>query len=525
MVTPPPFDIYFGDGTEGPYGYFFELAGNFSVVTVQVKLLANEAPTQYTEGVEFSHDRDNKQITFLPGFFPQGDGVNENVSDVIRIERFTTRDRQIDYASGATMEEKNLDGDPNRLTFVDQEIEAGITDALRKNFARTKWECEGIPSDNAADAVTQSGWVTKSQLDAAVAGLGETDVNDAIVFFFTGDGAKTEYELINVVGATTALVNVYLESIYQTSDASVYVVENVGDPGHPGGGDGVSDFLTFATAPEQGAAIEIKVLIGTVLSELPDFSVTTIKIADNAVTLAKINLGSGPADRFMVVDASGDPVARRIGGADFSALLADENGTLAADFKTLLRTLRLDEFANPTNPLSMDSGAGNVQIKDLGIGTDPDDAIHLAQMEAHVAEEINSLAALSLRTEIGFLDRFLWNQRINNFNNAGVDWVITLAGGFKPDIVLISFYEMWTGTPSGQFWFLPQTPADDGNFIKVTSVGIGTPPNDQRYTLGMKVDSGANTFTLRGDRFGNIGEYNPPDNQNGGKISYFALKL
>ena len=159
------------------------------------------------------------------------------------------------------------------------------------------------------------------------------------------------------------------------------------------------------------------------------------------------------------------------------------------------------------------------------MGTDPDDAIHLAQMEAHVAGESNSLAALSLRTEIGFLDRFLWNQRINNFNNAGVDWVITLAGGCKPDIVLISFYEMWTGTPSGQFWFLPQTPADDGNFIKVTSVGIGTPPNDQRYTLGMKVDSGANTFTLRGDRFGNIGEYNPPDNQNGGKISYFALKL
>ena len=480
-----PVELFTGDGVEDEYSYVFEVPGNYSAVLVKTRPLTDENFSLLTLNLEYSHDASTKTITFLSGFIPA-------TGTFIRIERFTNRDRQIDYVGGSTIEERNLDNDPNRLTMVTQEIEAGLLDALRRNDERTAWNGEGLPSESCGDATEPDGWVTLQQLEQAVGGGGlPTSSSEGLVFVFTGNGTQTQFELVE--GIHKELVNVFVESVYQSADGTVYDILRKTDTGYPTAGDD-DDYLEFVTAPPSAAKIEVRTLKGSFFSEVPDFSITTSKLADDAVTLSKINLGPGLADRFMVLDAIGNPVARRIGAEDFQALTADENASLPADFSTLLQTLRLDQFVAPDNPVGMNSK----RLTALGAATDQLDAISKGLMEEHVASELATLAGISLQTATGEIDLVRWFNHGLGADPNGIPVLLP----FKPQFIMLQFQLPGNvGFPIDAaeivtFTYLPVIPDDDGRFNLQHYSGIFPSSGIYQWGLHMRVDAGLNQFII-----------------------------
>lgn len=126
--------------------------------------------------------------------------------------------------------------------------------------------------------------------------------------------------------------------------------------------------ITFNTAPALDDVIVVRVLSGTFQGRVEDGSITTAKLADDAVTAAKINVGAGAANRILVFDTSGDATAQ----AGTAAIISD--------FNTAVRTNRLDQMAVPTADVSM----SNQKITNLATGTAVGDAVTKAQLDAAV---------------------------------------------------------------------------------------------------------------------------------------------
>jgi len=489
-----PVELFTGDGVEDEYTYVFEVPGNSSAVLVKTRPLTDENFSQKTLDVEYTHNASTKLITFQPGFIP-ADGT------IIRVERFSNRDRQVDYVGGSTIEERNLDNDPNRLTMVTQEIEAGLLDALRRTDDRTAWNGEGLPSEGCADATEADGWVTLQQLEQALGSGGlPTSVSEGLVFTFTGNGTQTEYELDTVRGIHKELLNVFIENVYQTADGSVYDILRFTDTGYPTGGDG-DDFLQFAVAPPAGSSIEIRTLRGSFFSEVPDFSITTQKLADDAVTLPKINVGIGAPDRFLVIDSAGDPVARLIGGADMQAAAGDENATLASPFSILIRALRLDQFAQPNFAVPFNSK----KITGLGAGTPlTTDGCNVTQMETHVTAQIQALGGVSLQTDRATYTSAQRTGLFNSITQIASTFIMPIAAGFKPDIVFlliggISWVSIEGQTPPTQLLiFMPDSTTDNGvwKFVSGSSKTSVSSTLQKNVGCSFKVTAGINQYEV-----------------------------
>lgn len=126
--------------------------------------------------------------------------------------------------------------------------------------------------------------------------------------------------------------------------------------------------ITFNTAPTSGDVVIIRVLSGTFQGYVADGSIGTDQLADDSVTLDKINVGAGAANRLMVFDTAGDPTAV-VGTA-----------SLISDFNTAVRTNRLDQMADPTGGVDLN----NQKIENLAVGTASTDAVNKAQLDAAV---------------------------------------------------------------------------------------------------------------------------------------------
>ena len=509
-----PVELFTGDGVEDEYTYVFEVPGNYSAVLVKTRPLTDENFSLLTLNLQYSHNASTKTITFLAGFIPA-------TGTVIRIERFSNRDRQIDYVGGSTIEERNLDNDPNRLTMVTQEIEAGLLDALRRSDDRESWNGEGLPSENCLDATEPDGWVTLQQLEQAVGAGGlPTSSSEGLVFTFTGNGTQTQYELDDVEGIHKELVNVFVESVYQSADGSVYDILRKTSTGYPTFGDD-DDYLEFATAPPAGAKIEVRTLKGSFFTEVPDFSITTEKLADNAVTLSKINLGTGLSDRFMIIDSVGDPTARRIGAEDFQALTADENATLPNDFSTLLQTLRLDQFVKPDNPVDFN----NKRLTTLGAATAQTDAISKGLMEDHVSEELAALAGVSLQVHQANIDPVDW---VLTFQTNQITAPMILNLPFKPNMFILQVVQRIDFGDADELrmitWMhIRLGPHMDGRYWRMLSLDA----ENNEFRINIKHDESQNNVLLRRKTGQSVGQNdwafgvsNTPT-----EISYLALKF
>ncbi len=335
---------FFGDGSTTDFVYTFDVLGSYSSVIVKTQVLGGSL-TQLTRGVEYE-EITPKIIRFNTGFIPAGDGTAAN-STLINITRLTSRSRTVDYIGGGTIRERDLDNDMNRLLSVDEEIESGVFAALFKNDAGTAWNGEGIPSQNCGEALVVDGWATLGQVQSLVSDLNVADLSTPIINTHTGDGVETEFELNGSRGGTPGQADVYINSIYQTSDqaAGIYSLLLEGDTDYPSGGDG-DDFIQFSVAPPLGAAIEIKQFTGTVLGVLPaEFVNLPTQIADNIIGLEHLEVDAGVSRRFILFDTTGQlPVARRIGIEDLLATSQALGAGVRAALTHATTGLRLSDF-------------------------------------------------------------------------------------------------------------------------------------------------------------------------------------
>lgn len=299
-MTVAPFQLFPGSIGAGPYTVTFELPGTYSAVRVKVLPVGATAFITQVADADYTFVRATKTVTFLAGSIPI-------TGDVVRLERFTTRDRQVDYVSGESMSERNLDNDALRLTMIDQEIESDLSDALKRNDARTAWDAEGLPSENALPAVALTGWTTLGQVNALLANVQVADLNTPTVQTITGDGTTAEYLLTGAIGLATGQPLIWINGVIQRSDSGDYEILNVADSGYPSWAS-INDVLSFDTAPPNGAIIHIKFHTGTVLGVLPDeFVNDSDQVADDVITEDHINVSAGSAGRIMVFDATGAP--------------------------------------------------------------------------------------------------------------------------------------------------------------------------------------------------------------------------
>lgn len=371
---------FYGDGSTTDFIYTFDVLGAFSNVIVKTQVVGGLI-TQLTEGLEYDLITP-KTVRFNTGYIPVGTGVDGS-STLISITRLTSRSRLIDYIPGGTIRERDLDNDYNRLTSVDEEIENGVFAALFKNDAGTFWDAEGLRSDNSSPALTATGWTTLAQVQDLVSGLNVADLAIPIILTFTGDGVETEFELQGIRGGIPGQADIYVNSIYQTSDqaTAIYTILQEADSDYPSGGDGF-DYLQFSVPPPLGATIEVKHFTGTVLGVLPaEFVNIANQIANNLVGLQHLELPSGDAKRFIIFDDTGKiPVGRTIGIEDLVATSQLIGAAVRTAFTNDASGLRLSDFLR--------ANAGNLDIKgfkllDVGAPSSGGDATNKTYVDAN----------------------------------------------------------------------------------------------------------------------------------------------
>lgn len=401
----PPFNLFTGDGTTATFQYGFTLFKD-SAVVVKTRAAGAETFTTQVENTNYSHNKSNKTITFFTGFTPAD-------QTLIRIERLTNRDRQVNYQSGSTLTEPNLDNDCDRLTGVTQEIEAGLADALTRNDVRDAWDGEGLPSENAAPAVESDGWVTLGQAQALIAAGQIVSIDEPPVFTFTGNGATTDFELNGLRGLKRAQVTIHIEGAYQSkrSASPVYSILNFGAGGYPTAGDG-DDYIRFDEAPENTAVIEAVVFVGEVLGVLPDeFVGDPDQIANDIIGLQHFDLGAGSATRFLVADTTGKaPVMQQIG---LTQLVAASQVLDPITKAALVAAIRLNNLAVPDGDINLNAK----KFTSVGTPTASD----------HFATKGYADGLVTLRATGTFL-----GADLNGFGTAK-----TLEIGFQPDVFCI----------------------------------------------------------------------------------------
>ena len=132
--------------------------------------------------------------------------------------------------------------------------------------------------------------------------------------------------------------------------------------------------LTTTSVVPNGKVLQVLTVQGIVSSVFADGTVGTDAIVDDAVTLDKINIGVGAADRFLVFDINGDGTARVLVHTDIS------------DFDAGVQANRLDQMATPTADVAL----GSQKITGLGAGANAADAVNKGQMEAAITSAIPS---------------------------------------------------------------------------------------------------------------------------------------
>lgn len=407
--------------------FTFDLLGSFSAVVVKVRPLVDTTFTTKVVNVDYTLDRDNSTIQFIAGKIPP-------VGALIVVFRNTTRERQVDYVSGSTLTERTMDNDTNRLTSVDQEIESDLDKAMIKTDDNLFWEGEELPSIRCRPSQTPDGWVTRSEVEGLLTGQIVTDPSGAKVFTGTGDGIETEFELAGLAGGNRQIVDVYVESVYQSADGSVYELLNLGDDDYPTAGTG-DDFIQFLVPPVDGATWELKVLTGNILSTLQQGSITTGLLADKAVTVSKMTMGSGDATRVYIGDLVGDVTARVLTPADII-----DTGTLATALATAIKAgISIDQLLDAAADVSL--GATHKMIESAPtVGTDDDDVL---TTKGYVDTEVSDLGLQFQVLDFEFqifkeTDFTVENGWFNGPAGVGApDKIIPL--GFRPDLFMVFF--------------------------------------------------------------------------------------
>lgn len=362
MCTPVPvYETFPGTGSQTSFQHQFPLEGSFSTVEVKIREGDESDFHMLTEGLlseggDYTYTRSTKTVSIH---------IPPASVDLVRIERCTNRNRVGDYIGGTTITEANLDDDMNQAFSFMQELESDLSNAMRLNDAGTEWDAQGLPIGSLAPATEGDQAVTYAQLLSSMTGKDTAVIDAADTLYFTGDGAETQWELTGYKNLTAEEALVHVDTAFQQADGASYTISSPDDSDYPDEGDGVYQWIIFSSPPPSSSSIEVRIISGTVLTNIPINSVGPDEIEDDAVGIDHLNFGAGANTRFLVIDTAGDPEARIAVHTDVS------------DFDTGVRENRLDQMAAPTANVSMNSR----KVTNLLPGTASTDAVNKAQLD------------------------------------------------------------------------------------------------------------------------------------------------
>ena len=299
----------------------------------------------------------------------------------------------------------------------------------------------------------------------SIGGSGATNVS---LTEATGNGSTTAFTLSTAPG-TENNTQVYIDGVYQ--EKGTYAVSG--------------STLTFSTAPPNGTSVEVTGFSESSVGTPGDGTVTTAKLANSNVTLAKMAANSVDSDQY--VDGSIDTVHiadDQVTGAKLSNNI-DIAGTL--DVTGLLTA---DASANVTGNLNI-LAQGDLRLQDSAGG-------QYVAMQAPATLSANY--TLTLPPDDGDANQYLQT------NGSGVlDWatVSVPASSYNAWLVKTSAYTLLTGDQiaanhaSTAFTLtLPASPSV-GNTVVISNIGAAT------VTVGrnsQKINSSAQDATLLSNR-------------------------
>lgn len=130
---------------------------------------------------------------------------------------------------------------------------------------------------------------TSGQIQIYVAGAWVLSTTNLFANTFSGNGVQTVF-VLTVDPGTKQNTMVYISGVYQ--EKSKYSVSGTS--------------LTFITAPANGSVVEVTLMSTTTIGVPNNGSVTTAKVADGAITAAKLAVAYQPALGFTPVEQGGN---------------------------------------------------------------------------------------------------------------------------------------------------------------------------------------------------------------------------
>lgn len=367
------FNDFAPDGTVSLFTFTFDLDVDESAVVVKVIPIGEESFVTKVEDTDYTLNRSVKTVQFIDG---SGDPENLAAALLLRIERFTNRERVIDYQSGGTVRSDDANDDENRGEAVDQELETGLNNALTKNDLGDEFDAQGLPICNGVTGLDPDCFATREFVNGLIEGGDVFDPASGETHNFNGDGVTTEFILSGRAGTAAEAWFVTLDGVIQEADQSisapVYTISQTGDSDYPSNGVG-DDFLVFDVAPAVNVSIEARLIRGSFVGELGDQVVDTDNIADDAAGPGQLGgFGAGAADRFIGVDATGDVVAAE----------TVEHAQIS-NFSAGVVAHRLDQLAAPTANIPMNSR----KLTGMGVGSATTDSVTKGQTESLIKDQ------------------------------------------------------------------------------------------------------------------------------------------
>jgi hypothetical protein len=399
-------NTYTGNGSTTDFVYPPELLTGVAV-TAQIKV--------YVDGIDTSYTVD---AVSYPGKVRVSPAPADGAAVVVVRETQITS-QYVSYTDNSIIDDTVLNLDSDQMFYLIQENRDMIGDALIKEPGGSYWEGEGLEIKNLTPGTGANSAVTVGQMDAAIAGVTVTTIDNVSTWLYTGNGSTIDF---NLGGAPTGLTDAKQLFVYVSGVRQTHGTDYTLTAGSP-------PVLTIDPAPPSGASVYINLVTGdTVAATVGNGEITTAKIADDAVTLAKIDAGThdGTKTRFLKVLADGTPEKTAISISQLDNFQDD----LYGDF-------RWSRMLPPIGTVAMNSQ----KLGGLGTGTLGTDAVNKAQMDAAITAALTSNAKVSVGS--GTLD--------------GSGEVAISGLSFNPSAILMSYVDADTNSytfvfNSGTVW-------------------------------------------------------------------------
>lgn len=428
-------EIYTGNGSQTVFSY-----GGFAndlIIGVDVSaqvFVYVDGVKQTTVSGDFNTS--TSEVTISPA---PADGS----SVVVQRETLITS-QYVTYTDNSIIDDSVLNQDSDQMFYLIQEQSDRIDDAMIKEPGGTYFEGEGLEVRNATAGTTTNSLVTVGQMQAAVAGVSITTLDNASTWRFDGDASTTAFSLTSAPAGLSSGEQLLVSisgvqqrwSTDESGSALDYYLDTTTTP----------PTLNFTSAPPTGVQnIYVFVVTGdVVVTTVADGSITSGKLANDSVTLAKLGFDAGDNNRFIVVSSAGNPALRTI------------NHTDIADFDTGVRQNRISELLDATSAFGM----GGNQINNLGAGSLSTDAVNKGQLDS-------AIAGVPSNAEIAI-----------GAGTVTASSYATASPGFQPDGVLIT--GVYSGSVSTHFYALSSTsPMTFGDWtVTRTSTGFSLSVSD-----------------------------------------------